>query len=151
MTPEVSNEFANPRAVSGCAAWRDHERVKLLVDGRLLRSVRPTRSFNYSGKHKAQGTNVQVIADPAGRLVWISPALPADIGAAREHGITDALTHARVTAIADTAYQGGGPLIRVSQRRRRRDPDTGHSHGQRMRSTLRTPAGVARASAPTPS
>jgi hypothetical protein len=33
------------------------------------------RAF-YSGKHKAHGVNVQVIADPAGRLVWISPALP---------------------------------------------------------------------------
>jgi DDE superfamily endonuclease len=30
----------------------------------------------YSGKHKCHGVNVQVIADPAGRLIWISPALP---------------------------------------------------------------------------
>jgi hypothetical protein len=30
----------------------------------------------YSGKHKYRGVNVQVIADPAGRLRWISPALP---------------------------------------------------------------------------
>ena len=71
--------------------------------------------------------NVQVIADPAGRLVWISPALPGarhDMGAACEHGIIDALTQAGVTAIADTAYQGGGPIVRVPQRRRRLDPDT---------------------------
>ena len=27
--------------------------------------------------------------------------------------------------MADTAYQGGGPTIRVPQRRRRIDPDTG--------------------------
>ena len=27
----------------------------------------------YSGKHKAHGLNVQVIADPVGQLVWISP------------------------------------------------------------------------------
>jgi hypothetical protein len=27
----------------------------------------------YSGKHKAHGVNVQVIADPAGRLIWASP------------------------------------------------------------------------------
>jgi hypothetical protein len=33
----------------------------------------------YSGKHKAQGVNVQVIADPAGRLIWISPALPEPV------------------------------------------------------------------------
>jgi hypothetical protein len=38
--------------------------------------------------------NVQVIADPTGRLVWASPALPGarhDISAAREHGILNAM------------------------------------------------------------
>ena len=30
----------------------------------------------YSGKHKRHGLNVQVLADPAGRLIWASPALP---------------------------------------------------------------------------
>jgi hypothetical protein len=29
-----------------------------------------------SGKHKAHGLNVQVIAGPIGRLVWVSPPLP---------------------------------------------------------------------------
>ena len=64
------------------------------------------------------------LADPAGRLVWISPVLPGarhDLGAAREHGIIDALNAAAVTAIADTAYQGGGPAVRTPQRRRRLD------------------------------
>jgi len=49
---------------------------------------------------------VQVIADPAGRLSWVSPALPGarhDVGAAREHGIIDALNAAGVSAVADTA------------------------------------------------
>ena len=72
--------------------------------------------------------NVQVIADPAGRLIWISPVLPGarhDMGAAREHGILDAITTAEVRAVADTAYQGAGPAVRVPQRRRRLDPDTG--------------------------
>jgi DDE superfamily endonuclease len=69
------------------------------------------RAF-YSGKHKAHGLNVQVIADPIGRLVWISPPLPGarhDMGAAREHGIIDAITNAEIPAVADTAYQGAGP------------------------------------------
>ena len=72
--------------------------------------------------------NVQVIADPAGRLVWISPVLPCarhDLGAAREHGIIDALADAEIHAVADTAYQGAGPRVVVPQRRRRLDPDTG--------------------------
>jgi hypothetical protein len=71
---------------------------------------------------------VQVIADPIGRLVWISPPLPGarhDLGAAREHGIIDALTEHEVPAAADTAYQGAGPTVAVPQRRRRKDPDTG--------------------------
>ena len=82
----------------------------------------------HSGKHKVHGLNVQVLADPAGRLIWISPPLPGarhDMGAAREHGIIDALNTAGISTIADTAYQGGGPAVRVPQRRRRLDPDTG--------------------------
>lgn len=38
--------------------------------------------------------NVQVIADPSGRLLWASPALPGavhDVRAARENGIVNAL------------------------------------------------------------
>ena len=80
----------------------------------------------YSGKHEVHGLNVQVLADPAGRLIWVSPPLPGarhDMGAAREHGIIDALNSAGISTIADTAYQGGGPAVRVP--RRRRDPDTG--------------------------
>ncbi len=105
----------------------------VILDGTLLRIDRVgmasghDRAF-YSGKHKCHGVNVQVIADPIGRLVWISPALPCarhDMGAARAHGIIDAFTGAGVRAIADTAYQGGGPAIRVPQRRRRLDADTG--------------------------
>jgi hypothetical protein len=105
----------------------------VILDGTLLRTDRVgmvsgrDRAF-YSGKHKCHGVNVQVIADPIGRLVWISPALPGarhDIGAAREHGIIDAFAQAGVRAVADTAYQGTGPAVAVPQRRRRLDPDTG--------------------------
>ena len=48
------------------------------------------------------------------------------MGAAREHGIIAAFTEApSIPAVADTAYQGGGPMVAVPQRRRRLDPDTG--------------------------
>ncbi|AHH98965.1 hypothetical protein KALB_5603 [Kutzneria albida DSM 43870] len=43
--------------------------------------------------------NVHVLADPAGRLLWTSPALPGsahDLTAARTHGIIDALTTADI-------------------------------------------------------
>ena len=75
----------------------------VILDGTLLRIDRVGMASGrdralYSGKHKAHGVNVQVIADPAGRLVWISRALPGarhDMGAAREHGIIDALNDCR--------------------------------------------------------
>jgi hypothetical protein len=105
----------------------------VILDGTLLSIDRVGMASGYdrgffSGKHKRHGVNVQVIADPAGRLVWASPALPGarhDMGAAREHGIIGALNAVGVQTVADTAYQGGGPAIRVPQRRRRLDPDTG--------------------------
>ena len=52
----------------------------VILDGTLLRIDRvgmasgADRGF-YSGKQKCHGVNVQVIADPIGRLVWISPVL----------------------------------------------------------------------------
>jgi hypothetical protein len=49
--------------------------------------------------------NVQVIADPTGRLIWASPALPGarhDGGAAAEHGIGKALADANITTVAPT-------------------------------------------------
>ncbi|MCW2716184.1 MAG: hypothetical protein JWR81_6 [Pseudonocardia sp.] len=103
----------------------------VILDGTLLRIGRVgmvpgrDRAF-YSGKHKAHGVNVQVIADPIGRLVWISPPLPGarhDMGGAREHGIIDAIAVLEIPAVADTAYQGAGPTVAVPQWRRRLDPD----------------------------
>jgi hypothetical protein len=105
----------------------------VIIDGSLLRIDRVAMASGndrpyYSGKHKAHGVNVQVIADPAGRLIWISPPLPGarhDIAAAREHGILTALENAGIQALGDTGYQGAGPSVTVPQRRRRKDPETG--------------------------
>ncbi len=60
--------------------------------------------------------NVQVLADPTGRLVWVSPALPGathDLTAARVTGLIDALTAAGVKTFADKGYQGAGGSIRT--------------------------------------
>jgi len=49
---------------------------------------------------------VQVLADPAGRLVWASPALPGawhDLGAAREHGLINRSTPSRLRAACQAA------------------------------------------------
>lgn len=59
-----------------------------------------------SGKHKRHGMNVQVIADPKGRLLWASSALAGavhDIRAAREHGIIHSLAQAGITLWAERA------------------------------------------------
>jgi DDE superfamily endonuclease len=58
-----------------------------------------------------------------------SPALPGsrhDIAAAREPGTLHAVAAAGISGVADTGYQGAGSAVRVPQRRRRLDPDTGH-------------------------
>jgi hypothetical protein len=108
----------------------------VILDGTLLRIDRVgmasgyDRAF-YSGKHKAHGLNVQVIADPIGRLVWVSPPLPGtrhDMGAAREHGIIYALTAHQVPAAAELPRHGahvrrarGGAVPgEVGRRRHRR-------------------------------
>ncbi len=72
----------------------------VMLDGTLLPidRIAADRPF-YSGKHKKHGMNVQVLTDPAGRLLWASPALPGavhDIKAARTHGVIDALEEAGV-------------------------------------------------------
>ena len=103
----------------------------VILDGTLLSIDRVAMSSGrdrpyYSGKHKRHGVNVQVLADPAGRLIWASGALPGarhDMGAAREHGLLDALTDSGVQVIADSGYRGTG--FAVPQRRRPADPETG--------------------------
>lgn len=74
----------------------------------------------YSGKHKRHGLNVQVLTDPAGRLIWTSPALPGsihDVKAARRHGLVHALTGYDIPVLADRGYQGAAGTIRVPSRR----------------------------------
>src|SRR4029453_14870624 len=122
MTPTLADAIAVARG-----------KAFVILDGTLLRIDRVGMTGGrdrpyYSGKHKVHGLNVQVLADPAGRLIWVSPPLPGtrhDMGAAREHGIIDALNTAGISPIADTPYQGGARSGRVPRRRRRLAPETG--------------------------
>ncbi|WP_327660317.1 MULTISPECIES: transposase family protein [unclassified Streptomyces] len=103
----------------------------------------------YSGKKKHHGMNVQVLADPAGRLIWASDALPGathDLTAARTHAIPDALAADGIKCWADKAYQGAGAAIRVPirgkhlrgwRRRHNRDHAKIRSLGERAMAILK--------------
>jgi hypothetical protein len=109
------------------------EKAYVVLDGTVLPIDRVfTRSGRdgpyYSGKAHRHGMNVQTLADPAGRFLWASPALPGaihDVRAARRHSIPQALATAGVRTFADKGYQGAGPGISVPCRSRRVDRDTG--------------------------
>ncbi|MBO3675711.1 transposase family protein [Streptomyces sp. NEAU-YJ-81] len=126
------------------------EKAFVILDGTLLPIDRiAADSPYYSGKHKRHGMNIQVLADPFGRLLWASPALPGsahDLTAARHHGIIDALTEAGLKCWADKAYQGAGGPVRVPFRGRRlkgwkRRHNTSHAKircvGERAMATLK--------------
>jgi DDE superfamily endonuclease/Helix-turn-helix of DDE superfamily endonuclease len=126
-----------------------------ILDGTLIPADRVAdQKPYYSGKHRRHGVNVQVIADPAGRLIWASAALPGsahDLTAARTHGITDALTSADVMTFADKAYQGARGSIRTPFKRHRYRPKLSRrqkavnraharirARGERANATLKT-------------
>lgn len=67
----------------------------------------------YSGKHKTQGDNAQILADPDGFPVWSSEVEPGsvhDIPAAHAHclGALDKAAADGVPTLADKGYKGTG-------------------------------------------
>lgn len=101
----------------------------VILDGTLLPidRIAADRPF-YSGKHRKHGMNVQVLADPFGRLLWASAALPGavhDIKAARTHGIIDALAEVGLVCYGDKGYQGAGGTVRVPFRGKHRNLPVG--------------------------
>lgn len=123
------------------------EKAYVILDGTVLPIERIAADQPYySGKKKHHGMNVQVLADPAGRLIWASDALPGavhDLTEARTHGIPAALTADDVKCWADKAYQGAGPAIRVPKnlhgwrRRHNRDHAKIRSLGERAMAILK--------------
>jgi len=108
------------------AMTRIRQLAYAILDGTLIPIDRVAdQKPYYSGKHRRHGVNVQVIADPAGRLVWASAALPGashDLTAARAHGIIEALSRQNVMTFADKAYQGARGSIRTPFKRHRYRP-----------------------------
>ncbi|WP_329599950.1 IS5 family transposase [Streptomyces pseudovenezuelae] len=113
----------------------------VILDGTLLPidRIAADRPF-YSGKHKKHGMNVQVIADPLGRLLWASPALAGavhDVRAAREHGVIEALAEVGITCWADKGYQGAGSTVRLPYRGRWDSLSTGQQAVNRAHAKVR--------------
>ncbi|WAU82431.1 transposase [Streptomyces sp. Qhu-G9] len=126
----VGTVHAHVTAVTGLLADRAPGLLKtlrerdpdfVLLDGTLAECDRVGDSrADYSAKHRRHGVNVQVVTDPAGEVLWISPALPGrthDLTAARAHRIIRICERQGVPILADRAYQGAGPWVTTGHKR----------------------------------
>lgn len=107
----------------------------LALDGTLIPidrvAQRNPNGFHrwYSGKHKKQGGNVQVLTDAGGYPLWTSEVEPGsvhDITAARRH-VFPALNHAAATTLpiyCDRGYRGADIGYRVPIQARDLDAST---------------------------
>jgi hypothetical protein len=114
----------------------------VVIDGTLMPIDRlaADRPF-YSGKHRKQGMNLQVIASPDGQIWWVSGALPGavhDLNAARIWGIVRELAAAGLIVLADKGYIGAGQHV-ITPYRGRNKPASQKAAG-RAHASLRAPA-----------
>jgi len=123
----------------------------VIIDGTLIPidRVAADRPF-YSGKHKKHGMNLQVIASPAGAILWVSGALRGsthDLTAARTWGIIRELAAAGLIVLADKGYHGAGePLLTPYRGRNKpssqKDANRAHARlrapGERANAQLKT-------------
>ncbi|MFD7020405.1 transposase family protein [Streptomyces sp. NPDC059928] len=100
---------------------RAHDPDYVLPDGTLAECDRLGEGrSDYSAKHRRHGVNVQVVSDPTGNILWISPALPGrchDLTAARTHHIIRICERQGVPILADRAYMGAGPWVTTGLKR----------------------------------
>lgn len=100
---------------------RESDPDYVLLDGTLAECDRTGDGrADYSHKHRRHGVNVQVVTDPTGHTLWISPALPGrthDPTAARAHRIIRICERQGVPVLADRAYQGAGPWVTTGRKR----------------------------------
>ena len=121
-TPARSST-CSPNAAPGLLkVLREADADFVLLDGTLAECDRVGDGrADYSHKHRRHGVNVQVVTDPNGHLLCLSPALPGrthDLTAARTHRIIHICERQDVPILADLAYQGGGPWVTTGIKRR---------------------------------
>ena len=82
----------------------------VILDGTLVPVDRVARDKPfYSGKHKKHGMNLQVIASPAGDILWVSGALPGSVHDKKAEwiwGVLAELEAAGLITLAGKGYQG---------------------------------------------
>ncbi|QTE01446.1 Transposase DDE domain protein [Streptomyces cyanogenus] len=133
------------RAPGLLRALREANPDYVLLDGTLAECDRVGDSrADFSHKHRRHGVNVQVVTDPVGHLLWISPTLPGrthDLTAARAHRIIRICERQGVPILADCAYMGAGPWVTTPLRRPPgRDLTPTQQSVNRALSTARAPA-----------
>ncbi|MGW0550925.1 transposase family protein [Streptomyces altiplanensis] len=109
------------RAPGLLRALREADSDYVLLDSTLAECDRVGDSrAGYSPRHRRHGVNVQLLTGPAGRLLWISPALPGrvhDLTAARTHRIIRLCERLGVPVLADRTSLGAGPWVTAPLRR----------------------------------
>lgn len=94
------------------------------IDGTLIETTRSStksaagHDLWYSGKHHTHGGNIQVVTDPTGFPIWVSPVEPGsthDITSARIHAFPALYPAAAagLPTLADKGYTGAGIGIHV--------------------------------------
>jgi DDE superfamily endonuclease/Helix-turn-helix of DDE superfamily endonuclease len=122
----------------------------VVVDGTLIAidRVAADRPF-YSGKHRGQGMNLQVIANPSGGILWVSGALPGSVHDKKAEwirGVLDEPQAAGLIVLADKGYQGAAhakvPYKGRNKPRSQKDANKAHaqlrSPGERANAQLKT-------------
>ena len=122
----------------------------VVLDGTLIPvdRVAADRPF-YSGKHRKHGMNLQVIASPAGDILWVSGALPGAVHDKKAEwiwGVLAALEGAGLVTLADKGYRGSDyatiPYIGKNKPGLRENANRAHARlrapGERANTQLKT-------------
>jgi hypothetical protein len=86
----------------------------LLLDGTVAEMDRTQEEDHFSGKVKRSGVNLQLVTNHAGKILWLSPALPGavnDVKAARTHRIMEICEKLGFEVLADLGYVGAGGTV----------------------------------------
>ncbi|MFD7700604.1 transposase family protein [Streptomyces caelestis] len=109
------------RAPGPLRVLRETDPDHVLLDGTPTECDRVGDSrADHSHEHRRHGVDLQVMADPAGRLLWISPVLPGhthDLTAACTHRIVRICERQSVPLLTDRACIGAGSWVTTPVRR----------------------------------